>query len=57
MSTSLTPEQMKNIVRDHFEEFVNKRNAGVIRLETRGSASGNLAANQAMAPVPSAICL
>jgi len=31
MSTSLTPEQMKNIVRDHFEEFVNKRNAGVIR--------------------------
>jgi predicted ester cyclase len=31
MPTNLTPDQMKQFVRDHFEEFVNKRNAGVIR--------------------------
>jgi predicted ester cyclase len=31
MPTSLTPEQMKNFVRDHFEQFVNNRNAAVIR--------------------------
>ena len=31
MSTNLTPDQMKEFVRDHFEEFVNKRNAAVIR--------------------------
>jgi predicted ester cyclase len=31
MPTNLTTEQMKQFVRDHFEEFVNKRNAGVIR--------------------------
>jgi predicted ester cyclase len=30
MATSLTPEQMKKVVRDHFEEFVNKKNAAVI---------------------------
>jgi predicted ester cyclase len=30
MATNLTPEQMKKFVRDHFEEFVNKRNAAVI---------------------------
>jgi len=30
MTTTLTPEQMKHFVRDHFEEFVNKRNAAVI---------------------------
>lgn len=30
MATQLTLEQMKTIVRDHFEEFVNKRNASVI---------------------------
>jgi len=29
--TSLTTEQMKSFVREHFEEFVNKRNAAVIR--------------------------
>ena len=28
--TTLTPEQMKRFVRNHFEEFVNKRNAAVI---------------------------
>lgn len=31
MPTHLTPDQMKQFVRDHFEEFVNKRNAAVIR--------------------------
>ena len=31
MATKLTLEQMKQFVRDHFEDFVNKRNAGVIR--------------------------
>jgi predicted SnoaL-like aldol condensation-catalyzing enzyme len=31
MSTHLTPEQMKQFVRNHFEDFVNKRDASVIR--------------------------
>jgi predicted ester cyclase len=31
MSTQLTPDQMKAFVRDHFEEFVNKRIASAIR--------------------------
>jgi hypothetical protein len=31
VATTLTPAQMKQFVRDHFEEFVNKRNATVIR--------------------------
>jgi predicted ester cyclase len=31
MATNLSLEQMKTIVRDHFENFVNQRNAGVIR--------------------------
>jgi predicted ester cyclase len=31
MAASLTPEQMKQFVRNDFEEFVNRRNAGVIR--------------------------
>jgi predicted ester cyclase len=31
MSTELSPNEMKAFVRDHFEEFVNKRNAAVIR--------------------------
>jgi len=31
MTTSLTLDQMKRFVRDHFEEFVNRRNAAVIR--------------------------
>lgn len=31
MATSLTPQQMKEFVKDHFDEFVNKRNAAVIR--------------------------
>jgi hypothetical protein len=31
MATNLSLEQMKTIVRDHFEDFVNQRNAGVIR--------------------------
>ncbi len=31
MPTHLTPQQMKEFVRNHFEEFVNKRNATVIR--------------------------
>jgi predicted ester cyclase len=30
MSTNLTPEQMKQIVGKHFEDFVNNRNAAVI---------------------------
>jgi predicted ester cyclase len=30
MSTRLTPDQMKECVRNHFEDFVNKRNAAVI---------------------------
>lgn len=30
MATNLTPDQMKQFVRNHFEEFVNKRNAAVI---------------------------
>jgi hypothetical protein len=30
MGTTLTPTQMKQLVRDHFEEFVNRRNAAVI---------------------------
>ena len=31
MPTNLTPQQMKQFVREHFDEFVNKRNAAVIR--------------------------
>jgi predicted ester cyclase len=31
MATTLTLEQMKQFVRNHFEDFVNKRNAAVIR--------------------------
>jgi hypothetical protein len=31
MAAKLTLEQMKQSVRDHFEDFVNKRNAVVIR--------------------------
>jgi predicted ester cyclase len=31
MPTTLTPEQMKRFVRDHFEDFVNKRDSSVIR--------------------------
>jgi predicted ester cyclase len=31
MATDLTVDQMKAFVREHFEEFVNKRNAAVIR--------------------------
>ena len=31
MPTNLTIDQMKQFVRDHFEDFVNKRNAAVIR--------------------------
>jgi predicted ester cyclase len=31
MATNLTPSQMKKFVRDHFEDFVNKRNSSVIR--------------------------
>lgn len=31
MATDLTPGQMKECVRQHFEDFVNKRNAGAIR--------------------------
>lgn len=32
MGTSLTTEQMKHFVKDHFEEFVNRQNAAVIRI-------------------------
>ncbi len=31
MATALTLQQMKQFVRDHFEDFVNRRNAAVIR--------------------------
>jgi predicted ester cyclase len=31
MATKLTLDQMKEFVQNHFEEFVNKRNASVIR--------------------------
>lgn len=31
MPTKLTPAEMKQFVRDHFEDFVNQRNANVIR--------------------------
>jgi len=31
MPTQLTPEQMKKIVREHFEDFVNRRDPGAIR--------------------------
>ena len=31
MASSLSLKEMKQFVRDHFEEFVNKRNADVIR--------------------------
>ena len=30
MGTSLTPDDMKRIVKSHFEDFVNNRNASVI---------------------------
>lgn len=30
MATDLTPEQMKRFVREHFEDFVNRRKADVI---------------------------
>ena len=31
MATTLSLEQMKRLVHDHFEDFVNRRNAAVIR--------------------------
>lgn len=31
MATQLSTAQLKQFVRDHFDEFVNKRNVGVIR--------------------------
>jgi predicted ester cyclase len=31
VATELTLDQMKKFVRDHFEDFVNRRNAAVIR--------------------------
>jgi predicted ester cyclase len=31
VATDLTIEQMKRLVKDHFEDFVNRRNASVIR--------------------------
>ena len=31
MATTLTTDQMKQFVRNHFEDFVNKRNSAVIR--------------------------
>ena len=31
MATDLTPDQMKQFVRDHFDDFPNKRNASAIR--------------------------
>jgi ketosteroid isomerase-like protein len=31
MATDLTPAQMKQFVKDHFEDFVNKRDPGAIR--------------------------
>jgi predicted ester cyclase len=31
MVTALTPDQMKQFVKDHFEEVVNKKNAAAIR--------------------------
>ena len=31
MATQLTPEEMKQLVRSHFEDFVNNRKAEVIR--------------------------
>ena len=31
MATNLSPDQMKEFVRAHFEDFVNKRDAAVIR--------------------------
>lgn len=31
MSTTLTPEQMKQFVKAHFEDFVNRRDAAAIR--------------------------
>jgi predicted ester cyclase len=31
MPTHLSPDQMKHIIRNHFEDFVNKRNSTVIR--------------------------
>jgi predicted ester cyclase len=32
MPTTLDPQQMKQFVRHHFEDFVNRRNASVIRV-------------------------
>ena len=37
MATTLTLEEMKQRVRDHFEDFVNRRNAGVIRQNMTGN--------------------
>jgi predicted ester cyclase len=31
MATTLSPERMKQLVQTHFEDFVNQRNAAVIR--------------------------
>jgi predicted ester cyclase len=31
VATNLTPDQMKEFVKEHFEDFVNRRNATVIR--------------------------
>src|SRR5579863_7017380 len=37
MATSLSPEQMKQKVRDHFEDFVNRRKPEVIRTNMTSS--------------------
>ena len=36
MATTLTPSEMRHRVADHFEEFVNKRNAAVIHSNMTG---------------------
>ena len=35
MATKLTPEKMKQLVRDHFEDFVNRRKASSILRTSR----------------------
>ena len=49
MATSLTLDQMKTFVRDHFEEFVNQRKVDVIhknRRHTSLTTTGRAASQQ-----------
>ena len=57
MPSTLTSAQMKQFVRDHFEDFVNRQNASVIHKNFLGRTPGAMIGreslnSQPVAPVP-----